>query len=444
MQEILKKKLLSVCYLATIFYSIHYFALYFVLSAFLNQYFDKVALSILFAIGAGLSIFASNIFGKSLKRFSNQKSLLFILILQFIITLFLALSNYLNIIFIAILFIFHIILYTLISVSINVFVEEFSDHENIGTIRGTMLTIYNFGAIASPFISAQLFNFTGFSGLFILSAISILPLIFINKKFFSNIKEPKYTHKSLLASFKSVFKDKNIRGVIASSFILNSFYAVVNIYLALYILEIIGIPASIYLGIIIPITVIPFILIPYELGKYSDEIFGEKRAMMIGIFILSAVLIIIPIFNITTDNIFVWILLLFVARTGATITETENYAYFYKNVNEKRSDLISLFQNMVNVSFIFVTILGAILMNIFDINLNIIFLIVGILGLISIFIILKIRDTEIKKRKIEIEKERIENTLEKEEEKKELQAKKEIENDINQELINKEEPKLWA
>jgi MFS family permease len=330
------------------------------------------------------------------------------------------LANYL----IATLFTLHIVLYTLISVSVNVFVEEFSDHENIGSIRGTMLTIYNFGAVASPFIAAQIFSLVGFSGLFILSALSLLPLIYITKKFFSHVKEPKYKHINLFSSFRIVLKDKNIRGVIVSSFILNAFYAAVNVYLALYLLETIGIPASLYLGLIVPITVIPFILIPYQLGKYSDEIFGEKKAMIAGIFILSVALIIIPGFNITTNNIFVWIILLFIARVGATITETENYAYFYKKIDGRSAGLIALFQNMVNVSFVFVTLLGAILLNLFNIDLPVIFLIVGLLGLLSIFIIIKIRDTEIKRRKT-IAKANIH--IKKEEEVKEVLAEAEWE-----------------
>jgi MFS family permease len=119
---------------------------------------------------------------------------------------------------------------------------------------------------------------------------------------------------------------------------------------------------------------------------------------MIGIFILSITLLSIPIFNITTNNIFIWITILFIGRIGATITETENYAYFYKKIDGRSAGLIALFQNMVNIAFIFVTIVGAVLINIFNINLPIIFLIVGILGLLSIFIIIKIRDTEIKRR----------------------------------------------
>ncbi|MEN9338329.1 MAG: hypothetical protein RI945_54 [Candidatus Parcubacteria bacterium] len=424
MDDSLKKKLLSISYVATIFYSLHCFALYFVFSAFLNQYFSKVTLSILFALSAILSIIASNIFGKSLKRFSNQKSLLAILFVQLVVTLFLSMSGELANYLIATLFTLHIVLYTLISVSVNVFVEEFSDHENIGSIRGTMLTIYNFGAVASPFIAAQIFSLVGFSGLFILSALSLLPLIYITKKFFSHVKEPKYKHINLFSSFRIVLKDKNIRGVIVSSFILNAFYAAVNVYLALYLLETIGIPASLYLGLIVPITVIPFILIPYQLGKYSDEIFGEKKAMIAGIFILSVALIIIPGFNITTNNIFVWIILLFIARVGATITETENYAYFYKKIDGRSAGLIALFQNMVNVSFVFVTLLGAILLNLFNIDLPVIFLIVGLLGLLSIFIIIKIRDTEIKRRKT-IAKANIH--IKKEEEVKEVLAEAEWE-----------------
>jgi len=86
---------------------------------------------------------------------------------------------------------------------------------------------------------------------------------------------------------------------------LNSFYAATNIYLSLYLLNIIKIPTEIYLGIITPIFLIPFILIPFELGKISDEYLGEKKIMIFGIITFSTVLILIYLFNINTTSIFI-------------------------------------------------------------------------------------------------------------------------------------------
>lgn len=404
MEERIKRRLLGVSYVATVFFALHYFALHFILATYLNQYFEKSTLSIIFAVGAFLSIIGSDIFGNALKKYSNKKILTYIILLQIFITFLMAFSSLINIYILGVLFVLQSALFTIIWTSINVFIEEFSEHSSIGAIRGTMLTIYNFGAIASPFISAQIYNLFGYSGLFAISTFSLIPLLIIINRFFSHIKEPKYDHVGLRESIEIVKKDRNIRGVITSSFVLNSFYAVINIYLLLYLTTVVGIPIIIYLELLIPITLIPFILVPYELGKYSDEIFGEKKAMIIGIFIMSLVLILIYALDINTTNIFVWVAIIFLARLGATMTETENYAYFYKKIDGRSAGLISLFQNMINISFIFVTLLGAILINLLDIKLTVMFLIVGLIGICSIFIIIKIRDTEIKKRIIEREK----------------------------------------
>lgn len=398
----MKKRLLSVAYVATIFYALHYFLLYFIFSDFLNQYFSPVKLSLIFAGSAFASIIISNFFGDILKKFTNYKSLISILIIQFFATISLVFVNNFNLYLISFLAILHITLVTIIWVSINIFIEEFSDHENIGSIRGTILTLYNFGAISAPFISAQFYNLIGYTGIFVLSALTILPLIYLTNRFFNHVVEPKYKHINLFKSFKIIKNNRNVRGVITSSFILNSFYAVINIYLILYLTQDLGIPILLYLGIITPVSIIPFILIPYELGKYSDELFGEKKAMLFGIFLLSIILVSIYAFDIKTTNILIWMVILFLARLGATITETENYAYFYKEIDGSSAGLIALFQNMSHAGFLFISTTGALLIKLLDIKLTFMFLLVGLLGFLSIFVILKIRDTEIKRRKIEL------------------------------------------
>lgn len=422
MDEKYKKKLLIIIYIATTFYALHNFTTYFVFSDYLSQYFSRFNLSIIYSISAFSTILISNFFGNFLKRFTNYKTLMTVVMLQIFSTMILSISGYLNLYILTFFAIIHIVFATLIWVSINIFTEEFSDHDNIGSIRGIMLTLYNLQAIIAPFLASQFFGLIGYTGIFIFSSISLIPLLFLIRKFFNHVKEPKYKHVNLFNSFKLVWKDKDIKGVIASSFALNSFYAVTNIYLILYLTKVIGIPTLLYIGVIVPISVIPFILIPYKLGKYSDEIFGEKRAMIFGILLTSLTMISIFIFKITTTNIIIWALILFIARLGATIAETENYSYFYKKIDSRSTGLIALFQNMVNVGFLFMSLLGAIFIGLLNINITFMFMLVGIIGIISIFIIIKIRDTEIKKRVINENNEKAYTSLTLDEEKKEKEA----------------------
>ncbi len=421
-----KKKLLYIIYFSVVFFALHNFITYFIFSDYLSQYFDRFSLSMIYTLSAFFSILLSNFFGDFLKKFTNYKTLISILIIQFLTTSILAFSGSLNIFSISIFSIIYLISSTMIWVSINVFIEEFSDHENIGSIRGTILTLYNVQAIIAPFIAAQFFEFIGYRGIFILSAITLLPLLYITRHFFNHVKEPKYKHINLFSSFKMVWSNRDIRGVIASSFALNAFYGAINIYLILYLTKVLNIPTLLYLGIITPISVIPFILIPYKLGKYSDEVFGEKKAMIFGILLMSITIMSVYLFNITSNNIMVWIVILFIARLGASIAETENYAYFYKKIDERSAGLIALFQNMINIGFLFTSLIGAIFIGLLNMSISYIFLIIGLVGVVSVFIIMRIQDTEIKrKEKIKEENNQAIRLLQKEELKKEDLAEEE-------------------
>lgn len=441
MSEKRKKDLLVIIYFIVALYAFHNFLSYFTFSNFLDLHFSKVSLSIIFASGALLAIVFSNLLGNLVRKFTNYKLLSFILIGQFLATTALALSNSLNIYLIAIFAVLYLVQNTLLWVSINIFIEELSDNENTGSIRGAILTIYNFQSIIAPFLAAHFLGLISYTGVFVISAVTLLPLFYLNKKFFKEIKEPEYKYVNLIQSFAGIRKDKNMRGVIASSFALNSFFAVVNIYLILYLVEVINIPTSVFVGIITPISLLPFIIVPYQLGKYSDQIFGSKKLMISGIFLASIVLIAIYVFNINSSNILLWIILLFVSRFGATFAETENYAYFYRKVDSDNTGLIALFQNMFNVGFLAVSILGAILLKFFNAELPLIFFIIGLIGLVSIFIIIEIEDRKPELKKVEIKKKKEETKIEN---KEELVEKKE-ENVI--EIPNKKgkkDVKIWA
>lgn len=435
-----KKKLLGVIYLIVALYALHNFAIYFFFSDFLDQYFSKITLSIVYAAGAFLAIFISNYLGEIIRKFSNYKTLITVSIAQFLVVIALSLANYINLYTLIIFAVFYLTFSTLIWVSIDIFVEQFSDNESTGSIRGAILTIYNFLSIATPFISASIFSYVGYSGSFVLSALALLPLIYIVVSSFRHIKEPVYEKKNLFEGLKSVAKNKNMRGVMASSFTLNSFYAVISIYLILYLTETLGVSATVFVGIITPITLIPFIIIPYRLGKYSDEIFGEKRLMISGIATLSLVLVSIYLFNITTSNPIVWTVLLFIARFGATVAETENYAYFYRKVDGRDAGMIALFQNMFNVGFLFVSLTGLFLLKVFNTGLTTIFFVIGVFGFLSLFFISKINRDELKKEKHEEVDKKVSKKIRYEEIKKENSAEKEWQENLNKD----KEVEIWA
>jgi MFS family permease len=398
MPDHIRKKSLLATYIMTIFFALHYTVPYFILSKFLSVYFDTGYISLIFIFSGATSIMMGNYLGYFLKRYKDYKTLLSLCLAQVIVTTLIPFLGSISLLSLIIAFAAHVVLAGMIWSCISIFLEEFSPTDNVGAIRGLSLTIFNFGAVISPFLAANVFNAFDYFGIFILSALSLLPIIFFAREYLSHIKEPSFKHKSLFKALKKIKGNPDLKGVFISSFMLNAFYAVTNVYLVLYILNTVHISTALYLGVITPIFLLPFILIPFELGKISDEYFGEKRFMIFGILIFSLVLMSIYLFDVKTDNIFIWAIILFISRVGATMNETENYTYFYKKINAENADLIAIFHNMVNISLIAISILGFTLVDLFGLTIPTLLFVVGLLGLASIFKILQIHDTEAKRK----------------------------------------------
>ncbi len=198
------RNFLSISYVAIMFYAFHYFSLYYILATYLNKYFSESTMSILFAIASFFCIIISNYLNRFFKKMTNAKMLIRCLIIQLIITTLLAFSSYLSYFVIVVAFIIQYVLFNIIYISLSIFIEMFSKNEHTGGIRGTVLTILNLGAILAPFFSSLIFNLIGFSGLFIISALSILPIYYLIKKYYTKIEEPEYGNISMLKSINVI------------------------------------------------------------------------------------------------------------------------------------------------------------------------------------------------------------------------------------------------
>jgi len=392
-----RKELLIATYIITIFCALHLAIPYFVLSAFLATYFKTIYISTIFVITGIVTIFMGNYFSLILKKYTNYRTLLTVCFIQILITIILPFIGNIHVFLLIIIFIAHVVLTSLIWSCINIFLDEFSPTEETGAIRGLSSTIYHLGVMIAPFLTAKLLNHYAYSGVFLLSSLMVVPIIFFTHKYLRHVQEPDYKHKSLIKAIKQIRTNPDLHGVFISYFSICSFYSVMNIYFVLYLLNEIKIPMSTYLGIVTPIFLLPFILLPFKLGKLSDQIFGEKKLMIFGMLIVAFIVLSIYFFNINTSSIFIWSIILFISRIGASINETENHTYFYKKINSENSDLIYIFENMKYISLIFVSALGLIFIDVFKLPIPTLLLVIGTLGLCAIYKIQKIHDIKPKK-----------------------------------------------
>jgi len=405
MEQYIRHRLCLAIYIMTIFYALHITIPYFVLAKFLNKYFSLDEISLVFIFSGIVTIIFTNYLSYFLKKYKDYKTLLTLCVLQILVSISLPFLGKINLPLLIFGFSVYMTGGIMIWSCISIFLEEFTPHDNTGAIRGLSMTIYYFGVLVSPFIAANILSSYGYTGLFILSGLMIIPIIFFTKEYLTHVKEPRYQHQNFWQTINKMKSNLDLQGVMISAFILNSFYAVINIYFVSYLLNEINISASNYLSVIVPISLLPFVLIPYWLGRISDEYLGEKKIIIFGILIFSLTLVAVYIFKIENISILGWAFILFIGRLGAAMCETGNYSYFYKKINVENTDLIAIFSTMINISSVFTALLGFIMIKIFNVSIPTIFFIIGLLGLISIFKILKIHDTITKSKLLKLKTE---------------------------------------
>ena len=385
-----KRKLLLVSFGVTILYALHFAVPLYANSTFLQQFFTNYQISFLFAGAFSLTFIASTYLSKFLHKYHNYETTLLFLILNFFSVSLLGFVT--NPIFVALLFTMFIIFSTLLYSTINIFIEEFKGvhdikNDNTVSVRGVFLTLLNFGILLSPLICSLLLMQGGFKYVFVFSALTLIPIAFLIRHFFAHIPEPKYKEVNVIGVLVKISRDKNLSGVMTAVLILEGFFSIMAVYTPLYLVNTIGLTTTQYLGVILPFALIPFVLLPYELGVLADTKIGEKEMMIIGIIIILTACALFPF--ITTKNVIVWTVFLAFSRVGAAMLEAMSYTYFFKKVHPTDVASISLFANIRTVANAIVPSIAAVIIlaggNMTAIMIT--FIICSILGLRKVFLL---------------------------------------------------------
>ena len=315
-------------------------------SSFLEQFINKDYLGFVYTAASLVTILELFQMPKLLQYFGNRRTILVSTFSTFIALLLLSLGNSSIIIIPA--FILYFTSIGLVISSLDVFIEDFSEKDSIGSFRGFYLMIISLAWVVSQLISGSIINKSSFEGIYLLSAGFVLLVIFVFSATLHKFKDPIYTRVSVLKTIKTFIRNKNISKIYLTNFILQFFYAWMVIYTPIYLHEYMHFPWD-KIGLIFSIMLLPFVLLPFPLGKISDKI-GEKKMLIVGFLIIAISVFIIPFIN---ESIFyVWALILFSTRLGAATVETMNEAYFFKIITEKNADEISFFRNASSVAYI--------------------------------------------------------------------------------------------
>lgn len=267
--------------------------------------------------------------------------------------------------------------------------ESFSTDNESGRIRGMHLSISNAGFLMGPLLATQLLNKYNFDGIF-LAVLLVYMLMFIFNLIY--IRKTNHHFKNrvkVVELFKKVYKRKNILRIYYVSFALEFFYALMIIYVPLYLLER-GFSWD-QLGVVFTLMLIPFVLIQYPMGFMADKRTGEKEFLLFSFFILG--LSTLLFYFSESKDLVVLTTILILGRIGAALVEILRESYFYKRIDGNDVDVVNFFDTSRPVAFVVATSISSVIL-FFSPSISVIFLVVALVCFSAIYPTFKLADNK--------------------------------------------------
>ncbi len=342
----------------------------------------------LFIIGSIMGMVVYYILPKLLTKLGVYKLVLYSTIIE--ILLFIGIGHITIIPIVLLLFSLSLATYIPISYGLDILLEAYTTNESdTGNGRSSFLTMINFAYVISPFIAGVVLSLSGFPILYTLAAIILIPFVIIFKINFNKYKSVKYNTVPIFPTLKLIYANANLFNIFIIQFLIRFFFAWMVVYTPIYLIKDIGFSLA-DTGLIFSIILIPFILLEIPLGRYVDKLYGEKEFLIFGFLIMAISSYILSF--ITSADLALWILILFITRIGAAIIEIMNEIYFFKQVDNSNADTISIFRMLSPLAYIVGPALGSIFL--FFIPMQLLFGIMGIILLLGVFISIKLKDTK--------------------------------------------------
>ena len=271
----------------------------------------------------------------------------------------------------------------------DIFVETVAkDESKTGSVRAAYMTMANITILISPAIVALLLYNNVYSYVYTASTIFLIPLYYFIKKF-KKVREKPIKHIRIKETVLEYLKNKDLYNIFISSFLLQLFYAFMVVYTPLYLSQHIGFTWS-EIGVMFTIMLLPFVLFEVPIGEIEDGKYGEKEFLTIGFIVMGLSTLFISF--ITVKSFWVWATVLFITRIGASLVEVSTESYFFKKVDQEKTDVISFFRISRPLSFIVAPILATLSLQF--VPFQYIFIIIGLCMIAGTYYSLNLLDTK--------------------------------------------------
>lgn len=326
----------------------------------------------------------------ALRRLGNYRVTLTALILCILMFLGLALTN--SALFIVPSFILAQMLISILYFNFDIFLERYSKDSSTGRIRGLYLMLGSIAWLLPPVFAGYITEAYGYDTVYLTAALFLLPNVLLIMRYLNHFKDMQYDGESFLMTREEVMKNENIFNILTASFFLQFFFAWLVIYSPLYLSDL-GWSKS-QIGLVFTIALSAFIFFPLPAGWLADRFIGEKELLSGGFVLMAATSSLLPYLGAIAAPIWLWALVLFIGRAGASVVEAMSESYFFKHVNAGNAALVGYFRRTRPMAYAIAPFLASYLLEAQLITLPQIFLLLGALMLVPLYFVAGLADTK--------------------------------------------------
>lgn len=396
-----KNRTLFFIYLVTFLSSIGYAFIIYINSSFLKKFISESEVGIVYGIGSVISLILLTNTPRILNKFGHYKMMLGILVTESLAiagasfidkysSLDIFQGEYSMIVPLVILSFFAFgTSAILLRLSLDLYLEKFSKNSSTGESRGIFLTVINIAIAVSPYLVGKILTNGDFFRVYATSALIFVPVLVVSLLKLKKIPDGEHEEANIFSGFKRVWKNKDIRSIFASNFLLEFFYSWMVIYTPIYLNNVMGFAWD-DIGYIFSIMLLPFVFMQLPLGKIADLYIGEKEILTLGFLVTGLSTAYLSF--ISTPEINIWILSLFMTRVGAASIEIMNETYLFKKISSNDPDIMSFYRNAGPMAYIAGPLLASVFLVMFDFRYM--FLALGSIMLYGIKFSLSIKDTK--------------------------------------------------
>lgn len=377
-------------YPLSIIFAFHTILVAYVQSTYMEQFVSPAGVGALFSIGSALAVIAFLFFTHALRITGNVLLTLILALIDIISLVVLGFADTAAVAITA--FVLFLVVNPLIYLNIDIFSETIigKDESSTGSKRGLALTLMSVAAVAAPIVMAVILE----------GSDDLSPVYFASAGFFSlfvifilaqlrDFKDPNYEQLKVRTTIAELWRESDIRNVMLSHFTLQLFFTWSSIYIPLYLFTEIGLQWD-AIGYVMAVALMAYVIFEWPIGIIADRWIGEKEIMALGFLLLAISVAYISFLD--TTAILPWMVLMFITRIGAAMTESTTESYFFKHAQGDDAHAIGLFRLLRPLATIAGALLGSAAL--LYLPFNLIFVVLGIAMVPGIFFTVALRDTK--------------------------------------------------